>query len=660
MAIRSILRIGSVGVGLAMLLLVLLPIAASAHALVSSSDPADGAILDQAPAAVTITFTEKPDPKLSGIQVLDSLGHQVDSGPTSQVPGNPVELTVPLGKIPDGVYTITWHTVSAVDGHRAGGILTFGVGVTPADLAAAPRPATSSITPPPSPLGVAGNWVFYVGLGLMLGGTWISLLAFRDVRRGLRRLAFAGALVSICGLLATAESTREGAGVDWRTLLSTSLGFNLLTQFAPVLAAAVLLGIAQLTTEAARLLLWITTGLVGVAILLHVLASHALSSGNPWLEVGAQFVHVAAFAVWIGGLAALLIGVRGLPSEDKAAAVRRFSRVAGYALGLVALSGLIRALDEVVSWSNLFRTLFGQLVLVKVGLLTGLAMLGAVNRFRNVPVVARSLDGLRRIGSVELSVAAVLLIFSAVLTSLAPPSFVRVQAAQSAPQVVIDSADFGTTTKAHLIVSPGLVGPNFFTLKLSDYDTGQPVDAEQVSMTFTLSARPTLGTSNLTLSRTGPGAYGARGLNLSFPGTWDLAATVETTVRTVEIPFRVEIKQPPPRVRTIVQPGQPTIYVIDQPDGGQTQAYVEPGTGGQDQIHLTYLDSSGQEEKLPDMPTVTATSASGAKPALTLIRFSQGHFIAQGTLSRGQWTFAADEAGPGGLEFTAQWSQTIG
>jgi nitrogen fixation protein FixH len=204
------------------------------------------------------------------------------------------------------------------------------------------------------------------------------------------------------------------------------------------------------------------------------------------------------------------------------------------------------------------------------------------------------------------------------------------------------------------------VGPNFFTLKLSDYDTGQAMDAEQVSLTFTLSARPTLGTSNLTLSRTGLGVYGARGLNLSFPGTWDLAATVETTVRTVEIPFSVNIKQPPPRVRTIVQPGQPTIYVIDQPDGGQTQAYVEPGTAGQNQIHLTYLDSSGQEEKLPDMPTVTATSASGAQPTLTLIRFSQGHFIAQGALTHGQWTFKADEVGPGGLSFTAQWSQTIG
>jgi copper transport protein len=646
--------------GLAVVMILVLPAAVLAHALVKSSDPADGAILDKAPAAVTITFTERPDPKLSAINVLDSAAHNVDSGPLQSVAGNPLQLTVPLRKISDGVYTISWNTVSAVDGHRAGGILTFGVGVTPEDLAAAPRPATSPTTPPPSPLGVAGNWVFYVGLGLMLGGSWIALIAFGDVRPGLRRLALAGSLTSICGLLAAAEATREGAGVDWHTLLSTSLGTNLLTQFAPVLAAAVLLVAAQFADRAARPILWITTGMVAVAVLFHVLGSHAASSGIPWLEVGAQYVHISAFAVWIGGLAALLVGVRGLPSGDKTAAVRRFSRVAGYALALVAVSGVVRALDEVVSWSNLFRTLFGQLVMIKVGLLACLATLGAVQRYRNVPVVARSLAGLRRIGSFEIGGAAVLLTVAALLTSLAPPSFVIAKTTPSVHEVVIDSADFGTTTRAHLVISPGLVGPNYFTVRLADYDTRQPIDAVKVKLVFTLTPRPDIGTSELDLSRSTVGTYRARGLNLSLPGTWQIDATVETTAQSVEIPFKVGVRQPPPRVRTIVQPGQATIYVVDQPDGGQTQAYVEPGPGGQSQIHLIYLDASGQEENLPSTPTVVATAASGSNPALTLIRFSQGHFIAQGTLARGRWTFDVTEAGPGGASFVAEWSQMVG
>jgi len=38
--------------------------AAVAHALIRSSDPADGALLQQAPGRVLITFTEEPDPSL--------------------------------------------------------------------------------------------------------------------------------------------------------------------------------------------------------------------------------------------------------------------------------------------------------------------------------------------------------------------------------------------------------------------------------------------------------------------------------------------------------------------------------------------------------------------------------------------------------------------
>lgn len=45
---------------------------ASAHALLSSSDPADGVSLPKAPSEIRLTFTESPDPALSTILVLDS------------------------------------------------------------------------------------------------------------------------------------------------------------------------------------------------------------------------------------------------------------------------------------------------------------------------------------------------------------------------------------------------------------------------------------------------------------------------------------------------------------------------------------------------------------------------------------------------------------
>src|SRR5262245_40309210 len=46
--------------------------AAGAHAVLRGSDPAAGASVARAPAAVTLRFTEAPDPTLSVVRVLDT------------------------------------------------------------------------------------------------------------------------------------------------------------------------------------------------------------------------------------------------------------------------------------------------------------------------------------------------------------------------------------------------------------------------------------------------------------------------------------------------------------------------------------------------------------------------------------------------------------
>src|SRR2546428_9480612 len=114
---------------------------------------------------------------------------------------------------------------------------------------------------------------------------------------------------------------------------------------------------------------------------------------------------MSAAAVWLGGLAALLIGLRDVSHSAQAVVVRRFSAVAGIALGVVVATGAARAIDEVGTWTLLISTAFGRLVLVKIVLLCALATLGAVNRYRHVPRVPRSLAGLRKVGTAELTIA---------------------------------------------------------------------------------------------------------------------------------------------------------------------------------------------------------------------------------------------------------------
>jgi methionine-rich copper-binding protein CopC len=89
-----------------------LPLTVAAHALPQSAIPAEGSEVQTAPKIVEITFGEPPDPKLSSITVVNSSGASVDAGPTMPVPGKPLELEVPLKPIGNGVYTVTWKTVS--------------------------------------------------------------------------------------------------------------------------------------------------------------------------------------------------------------------------------------------------------------------------------------------------------------------------------------------------------------------------------------------------------------------------------------------------------------------------------------------------------------------------------------------------------------------
>src|SRR4051812_36018237 len=88
-----------------------------AHAGLRFSSPLEGATLGDTPAAVLLTFAERPDPSVSSVQVLDSGGVRYDVGAATLDPGNPSTLSVRVRPLGTGVYTVNWRAVSSVDGH---------------------------------------------------------------------------------------------------------------------------------------------------------------------------------------------------------------------------------------------------------------------------------------------------------------------------------------------------------------------------------------------------------------------------------------------------------------------------------------------------------------------------------------------------------------
>src|SRR5437879_1726339 len=152
---------------------------ANAHALYRSSTPPNGAVLKRAPFSVVITFTEQPDPKVSFIQVLSSTGTNVARGAVQPVPGQPDELEIRLGSVPDGIYTVAWRTVSKQDGHTTAGSFSFGVGnVSRTQLGATKENIGGGGLP--KPLAVAGRWMLYWGLALLFAAAIASLVVFRS------------------------------------------------------------------------------------------------------------------------------------------------------------------------------------------------------------------------------------------------------------------------------------------------------------------------------------------------------------------------------------------------------------------------------------------------------------------------------------------------
>jgi copper transport protein len=532
--------------------------AAAAHGSLLSSEPAGGSSLERAPAAVTLRFSERPDPNLSTVRVLDSGGRVVAGGSARPVAGQPLELRVPTAGLAAGGYTVSWRIVSAVDGHRTDGVFGFGVGP-----AGAPGPPVSQAVartgPAPGPLAVAGRWAWYWGLTLLVGAAATGLLVFGGRLPGrpgpLLGLALAAAAGGLAAMTMTAKTD---AGVAVGDLLGSTTGRWLLWRAAMLAWAGAatwwLLARRRPAPPATRGPL-LALGLAGGAgMLVHALAGHAAgpSSLRP-LNLLAQWAHLAAVGVWIGGLVWLLValGARGGAGSTREV-VLRFSKLAGASLAVVVVTGVARSADELGGWRRLADSGFGRALDLKLVLFAGLVALGARNRYRLVPRFEAGQDDApaaarlgRSVGG-ELGLAAAVLAAAALLSQLAPgvPAGAARPGPAATPVLEASGADWATTVQVTLTVTPGAAGPNRFTATVADFDTGTVLPADRVELTGTPLSRPDLGTARLELARAPDGRWLGQGRLLSLAGRWDLTTTIQRPTGGVTVPLALDV--PPP------------------------------------------------------------------------------------------------------------------
>jgi copper transport protein len=481
--------LGPVAVLLVALAIVLGAVApASAHAELVSSDPAEGAVLDSAPATVTLTFSEPFRLTSQELAVDDAERDPVAS--SAGASGTEVEVDLAdAADLPGGTYVVSWNVLSG-DGHPISGALTFSVGA----------PSTSVVTPPEaqsSPRAVTVLRDVLAGLslvGLLLAAglaLFVALVLPRswpgsEVRARLRAWTLGAAVAGATGaLLGTplAAAYAQGLGLD---AAPGAVGLSLVVN--DVLAAAmVVLGLTVIALAATGAPPDRTRGLLlvgGAAVALagpSVVGHTRAFTPSPLLMV-ADVLHVGAGAVWLGGLVGLVLSLRALAGRELLAAqvLARFSTLAGGLLLAFAVTGTFLAWRILGSWGGLVQTAYGWLLLTKIALALVVVGLGGWNRWRTLPAVAAAVGyGDRERAAVTVTrtvrVEAVLLV-----VLLGVTGFLTNQSPRPAPVTAPSgTTGVGTATAGDLrvlaVMDPRRTGSNTVLVQVQDA-SGEPYD----------------------------------------------------------------------------------------------------------------------------------------------------------------------------------------
>ncbi|MGQ0823701.1 MAG: copper resistance CopC/CopD family protein [Actinomycetota bacterium] len=537
---------------------------ASAHAELVTSDPAAQATLPagQPPTIVTLTFTEGVQVPDDAIRVLDAgTGTEVDGVGDSESGDDDRVVTATLPALEDGDYVVDWRVVSQ-DSHPIRESYTFTVGESDTDANTISELLDSG----------RDNRGIGITFGLARALAFASVLVLVGVIVFIRtRVPDVGAdptvrtilwvswvvavVTAVAGIgLQAAYSTGRDIAAAWDR---DALGGVLDTQFGQwwlaraglvVLALAALRAPERPRSPVANAV----DAVIGVGILAtFTFAGHART--GRWTEVAyvTDVVHLAAAAVWFGGVVTLVaLLARRSPSTLGPDAAVRFSRVAAPAIAVVAVSGTVQGWRQTGQLEALFDTTYGRLLLTKIVIVVLIVAAASVSRHVVRSWQTRALvpagggpsaaasephtdhdetHDLRSAVVVEVALAGLVLLFTAVLVNTTPARVAadgdEATASATAFETTLDDAE--ADLRVAVALASSAPGSNTLTVDVTRDDTG--LDVPEITATLT----PQTGDIapievELTPAGTGPGSYTAT-TSIPFAGEWDLEIRVTYT-----------------------------------------------------------------------------------------------------------------------------------
>lgn len=498
---------------LSLMLLVTLPALALAHASLTGTEPKDGSVIASPPTILRISFSEPVSP--TSIRLTKPDGTFITFN-DSVLRDRTLEIKAPqdLGV---GTLVLSWRVVSE-DGHPVGGSILFSIGHP-----SAPPAAVTEMVDWPIRIGLwTGKIALYLGLFIGIGGIF-AIHWFTQGSRCGSRLVFLMLQIGFVGTIVSAGfQGLDTAGVaitsvlepaPWLLGLATSFGRTVAVMLVALCVSAIAL--RQEPGRGGRLSALIGL-LIGASAL--CLSGHASAAEPQWLTRPAVFLHALTIAIWIGALIPLAANFKADTRSARPALIC-FSRTIPYVVITLAIAGIVLAIVQVREPSALLTTAYGNILLIKFGLLLILFLVAAVNRWKltaSVEIGDRVATRLF-VRSIIAETVIVFLIFgvASAWRFTPPPRSLQIAAAEPAStHIHTDKA------MADFSITPGRAGKVSASVLLMTGDFS-PLQAQEVSIVFSNPSagiepirRPTLKSEN--------GTWKIDDLTLPVAGKWDV------------------------------------------------------------------------------------------------------------------------------------------
>jgi copper transport protein len=406
------------------------PAKSFAHATLLDPSPEYRQRLSAGPTTVVLRFDQAVTAFPDSIVVRSAQGLVVSddaaSGADAQV------VLAPVRSLPRGAYTGRWHVLSS-DGHPISGLYTFGVRV------AAPPPTEAFGASGPTRTEDFVRWAYFLSLALVVGGLGFALLVLRGMPP-----ALSGRLYKLIGIgvVATLEVGIVAFILRAEGALQLPFAKLLYADLTPI-AAGTRLGAAFMAMTMGFVLVsifvyfaWLLDRVIFLwpAFLLALgfssglpLSGHqAADRGSSWATEIADWIHLSAALLWVGGLLVLAVCVWPLARELRRDAFLRFSRLATLLIAALLGAGIYLSFVRLPAVSDLWTEGYGRVLLVKIALVGVALMWGAFHHFVARPaLVQEDASGWSaRLGRTlvgEASVAMAILLLAAMLVDARPP-----------------------------------------------------------------------------------------------------------------------------------------------------------------------------------------------------------------------------------------------